>query len=190
MKHLVLLFTLLVLFACNDGKQSEYVAGNDIAMLSVDPEHPGKALLEKHCYACHNPTTAHENRIAPPMFAIKKHYLRNEVTKEEFTKQFVDWTSGPSADKAKMPGAVEKFGVMPYQEFDTESVKLIAEYLYLTELDTPECCQENMKMKSKRLGGEGGEGRGMMQGKGKGYGMHGEGGCKGDGNCCGGGKKI
>lgn len=191
MKILLSLVVLAILTSCNEKHNTAYEATNEIAMISSDPEHPGKALMEKNCYACHNPTTAHEDRIAPPMFAIKKHYLRNDISKEQFTKNILDWTAQPSAEKAKMPGAVDKFGVMPYQKFDPSEIELIAAYLFEYELTQPSCCQNNLNARSQTMGDGPGKGHGMRKGMKQGKGMHGQGhSCKGDGNCCGNGKKI
>lgn len=182
MKNIILTTLLLALVACGENNKESYTENSNLAMLQEQREHPGKALLEQNCYACHDATTAHEERIAPPMFAIKKHYLRNEVTKEDFTQMILDWTSGPSEEKAKMPGAIEKFGVMPYQKFDPAEIELIAAYLYETELEKPECCENKMKAKGENMGG----GHGKGKGKGMGKGQHQ---CKGKGNCCGKGSK-
>lgn len=35
-----------------------------------------------------NPSETHKNRLAPPMVAVKIHYLNNNITKEDFKKTF------------------------------------------------------------------------------------------------------
>ena len=52
-------------------------------------EHPGKKLMETNCYICHNPVTSHDNRLAPPMIAVKKHYKNENTTKKEFIDDFI-----------------------------------------------------------------------------------------------------
>ena len=163
---------MLLLTGCNSGADQSYVAFSSNAEPAfTDPEHPGKALMEKNCYACHNPSTPHENRIAPPMIAVKMHYLDTGMSKEEFTNSMLDWTTEPSEEKAKMYGAVKRFGVMPYQEFPEETIRQISDYIYDNEIEEPDWFREH----------HGGMGKGMGQGMGS---------CSEDcsGNCKGHGK--
>lgn len=137
--------TLLVglFYSCNNTKNKSY-----LAQLEVSEElhnHPGKKLLETKCYVCHNPSTNIDNRIAPPMVAIKSHYINNTNTKEEFTNAIWNFVMQPSEDKTKMRGAVRRFGVMPYQPFLEEDIKLISEYIYDFKIDEPEWFKEHIK---------------------------------------------
>jgi hypothetical protein len=54
-----------------------------------------------------------------------------------------------------MPGALEKFGVMPYQAFSKDTIVKISRYLYDTEIEKPEWFDEHHK------------GKGMGKGMGK-----------------------
>jgi len=61
----VLIISSLVTVSCkNSGKTiiEDTVAVNQ----KVSEKHPGKKLMEANCYVCHNPTTSHDDRIAPP----------------------------------------------------------------------------------------------------------------------------
>jgi hypothetical protein len=178
MKKLMLLSGLLLLLSCNSNQNDSYIASSTVVETTLaDPEHPGKALLEKNCYACHNASAAHEDRIAPPMIAVKMHYLSEGTSKEEFTAALLEWTREPSEDKAKMFGAVKRFGVMPYQSFPEETIRQISEYIYEYDIEAPEWFAEHH--------GEGmgnGKGQGMQNGKGMGNGNCSEncsGNCKG-----------
>lgn len=135
--------------------------------------HPGKALMEKNCYLCHNPTTAHDNRIAPPMIAIKKHYITETTTKEEFIKDMQEWIKNPAETNAKMPGAVRKFGVMPKAYYPEESIEKIADYMFDNEIDQPDWFESHFNEEHVKHSGKGhgnnnrmGEGQGK-EGKGK-----------------------
>lgn len=80
-------FLLLLLVSCNDSKKTNYSNQADIEVKTTTytaSNHPRKKLMENKCYVCHNPSTGHDGRIAPPMMAIKSHYLDDETTKEEF----------------------------------------------------------------------------------------------------------
>ena len=48
----------------------------------------GLSLMLQNCYTCHNPETAEDNRLAPPMIAVKRHYLDASDSKEEFIAAF------------------------------------------------------------------------------------------------------
>ena len=101
-------------------------------------EHPGKKLLENNGYACHNPKTSEESMIAPPMIAIKRRYISEETTKEDFINEMVAWTKNPSKETSKMPGAVKKFGLMAYQFYPENTIRQIADYMFENEIDKPE----------------------------------------------------
>ena len=147
----ILFFSLVILLvSCKENTESKmaYIAKLE---LKKHEEHPGKKLMETHCYVCHNPSDSHEKRLAPPMIAIKKHYIDKETTKEAFTKAVLTWIENPNIEDAKMYGAVRRFGVMPKQSFLEEDIKQIADYLYDNEIDQPAWFNELFnEMKSPR----------------------------------------
>ena len=177
MKIVYALAILLVLTGCKDAKNSEYTKADKTDTLGViaSESHPGKKFMETECYICHNPIASEESVIAPPMIAIKKHYINEETTKEQFQNALVSWINNPSEEKSKMPGALKKFGIMPLQPFPEDKIKLIAEYIYDYEIDEPDWFEEHyQKGRGNRQGngkGKGmGKGRGMGGGQGKGMG--------------------
>ncbi|MFC4632743.1 DUF3365 domain-containing protein [Dokdonia ponticola] len=144
-------FILLLLISCNDSKKSNYSNQTDIEVKTTTyspSNHPGKKLMESKCYVCHNPSTDHEGRIAPPMVAIKSHYLNDDTTKEEFTNAIWSFVKQPSKEKAKMKGAVKRFNVMPYQPFSEEDIKLISEYMYNYKIEEPEWFKKHIEEES------------------------------------------
>lgn len=99
----------------------------------------GLSLLEKKCYSCHNPTSPEHARLAPPMIAVKKHYLNGEnKSKEAFTTAFTRFLQDPSIEKSKMPNAVKRFGLMPKMNFNPDDLEIIAHYLYNHDIESPE----------------------------------------------------
>ncbi len=163
MKFLTALFLITLFTACNNKNRSEYLATTRITKHienAVNQEHPGKKLMENNCYACHNPNTLEENMIAPPFVAVKMHYISEDTSKEEFIASMVAWSKQPSEEKSKMPGAIKKFGLMPYQFFPENTIREIADYIYESEIEEPEWFQEHfgkmhgkgsgMKMKGKK----------------------------------------
>lgn len=130
--------------------------------LIENSQHPGKKLMQTYCYACHNPETSHDNRLAPPMIAVKKHYKNKNTTKKEFIDDFKKWIKTPSEEISKMPGAIKKFGMMPYAPYAEEDIEQIADYIYDNDIEQPEWFEEHHKKEMKE-----GKGRGMQNRKGK-----------------------
>jgi len=125
--------------------------------------------METLCYTCHDATTLEEARLCPPMAAIKRRYLLEGGTRDEFINEILAWTEKPSLEKAKMRGAVDRFGVMPYLAFPKDNIKEIAEYLYDNDIDQPEWFEEHYQ-KNHGNGQGMGKGRGMGGSQGKGMG--------------------
>jgi cytochrome c553 len=111
--------------------------------------------MEMQCYICHNPKTAEQNRIAPPMIAIKNHYLTKGISKEDFIKEIQKFIKNPTAENSKMPGAVKKFGIMPKQYYSDKTIREIADYLYDNDVEKPKDYDENH--------GKKGQGKGMKK---------------------------
>ena len=165
MKIVYILAILLVITGCKDAKKSEYTKADKTDTLDViaSESHPGKKIMETLCYTCHDATTTEENRLGPPMAAIKRRYLIGGRTKDEFTNEILAWIAKPSLEKSKMPGAVDRFGVMPYLPAPEENIKHIAEYLYDYDIEQPEWFEEHYQKSH-------GRGQGMGNGMGKGMG--------------------
>ncbi|RAJ16399.1 c-type cytochrome [Olleya aquimaris] len=143
MKKLIVLGMLSVfLFNCNNSKNKEFSAFEKQMEAN---NHPGKKLMETHCYICHSPSADHDNRLGPPMIAVKKHYLNDDTTKEQFITSMQNWIKNPNVDDAKMYGAVKRFGVMPKQSFPEETIKQIADYMFEHDIDQPEWFEEHFK---------------------------------------------
>jgi cytochrome c553 len=139
----------LMFLSCKEQTQSkkEYLAVNSISQSS---EHPGKKLMETYCYVCHNPTASHDNRLAPPMIAVKNHYIDSDTSKEDFIKSIQAWIKNPNKEDAKMFGAVRRFGVMVKQPFSEDDIKLIADYMFDNNLEKPEWFDDHEKEMKKK----------------------------------------
>jgi len=138
-KELVLLVCIAMLAGCKDVQKSE-TGPPDREAVAEAPSgkvHPGKRIMELECYSCHDPKASMAKRIAPPMEAIKRHYIDSGVTKEEFTEDLIRWVNDPETE-TKMPGAHKKFGPMPYIPNPDDAVAQIADYIYDNELERPE----------------------------------------------------
>lgn len=107
MKYYLLFISIfLFLNSCKDSPKTaiqtiDKTSGID---LLADESHPGKVLLEKDCYTCHNPKTAHNELIAPPMITIKQHYLKETTSREQFVKDIMHWVKNPVRRIQECPG--------------------------------------------------------------------------------------
>jgi cytochrome c553 len=170
-KNTIIMRTLIVLVAlslsvvgCKDHKNpyESIQAASDTEAQT----HPGKTLMETNCYVCHSPTASHDNRIGPPMIAVKKHYINDSTTKDAFIKAMQAWVKNPNEADAKMPGAIRRFGLMPKAYYPEETIEKIADYIYENDIDQPEWFESHYnEMRGKKKGKGRGNGKGKKQGK-------------------------
>lgn len=110
-----------------------------VAEKSSMAQENGKDLMQTHCYLCHSPSAPlDEGRIGPPMIAIKAHYQKAYGDREAFINGIVEFVERPDQKHAKLKGAVRRFGLMPYQQYDSVEVRTIAAYLYDFEIEEPD----------------------------------------------------
>lgn len=144
MKHFsISLLVALLLFSCKQGPKTSEEEPQPVAQLAAASEE-GKKLMETKCYLCHNPSVPENGqRIAPPMVAVKAHYLDVYKDKESFVKGIMEFVKSPSEEKTMMRGAVRRFGLMPTQQFPEEEIRKIAEYLYDYQIEEPDWFKEH-----------------------------------------------
>lgn len=155
--NLILIAILVVVFSsCNNKITS--IPKNEISS-TTDIE--GLKLFQQNCYACHSVTTkSHDEIIAPPMAAVKRRYMKEYDSKDDFVKAVVAYASDPKAENALMIGAVDKFKAMPKQAFTKEDLTKIATYIYDNEIETPEWFEDHFQQNHKN-------GQGMGRGRNK-----------------------
>lgn len=83
------------------------------------------------------------------MIAIKKHYINENTTKEEFVASMQAWIKNPNKEDAKMFGAVKRFGVMPKKAFPEKTIAQIADYMYDFQIEQPEWFEDHYKSRKK-----------------------------------------
>lgn len=171
-KNLILsLSMILIVTGCKNTSKTESSNNMVLANEKLAP-HPGKKLMETNCYVCHNPTTEHSDRIAPPMIAVKTHYKSENTTKEQFISDIQNWIKKPSEEKSKMPGAIRNYGLMPYTAYPEKTVEQIADYMYDYDIEQPDWFQDHFNEERGRGKGMGrGQGKGMGQGQGMRHGQ-------------------
>ncbi|MCB0372460.1 MAG: DUF3365 domain-containing protein [Muricauda sp.] len=137
------LLVVLLMFSCKQGPKTSEGEPGPVAQLATSSEE-GKKLMETKCYLCHNPSVGeHDQRIGPPMVAVKAHYLDAYQDRESFVAAIMEFVKSPSEDNSKMRGAVRRFGIMPTQQFPEDEVRKIAEYLYDFQIDEPDWFREH-----------------------------------------------
>jgi hypothetical protein len=148
MKNIFVLIAILVfVFACTtkekkmqtnlQSEDAEFssVEGNAVAELTVIKD-PALDLMVSLCFACHNPEHGNGPRLAPPMYKVREHYYRDDITKEEFVSRVTSYALNPTQEASIMPGAVRNFGLMPKSAFKEDDLKEIAEYIYDHDLSS------------------------------------------------------
>lgn len=98
----------------------------------------GGKLFVQYCGSCHGQSDSAENRIAPPIVAIKDHYIRKHADKQTYVSAFVNWVKHPSKDRTLMPGAIKRFGLMPALAYSEQDLTAIAEFVFEEKIDTPD----------------------------------------------------
>ncbi len=158
--NFILIAILVVVFSsCN--KQKNENSKNEISSTTEVENIEALKLFQQNCYACHSVTTkSHEEIIAPPMAAVKRRYMKEYDSKEDFVKAVVAYASDPKAENALMIGAVDKFKAMPKQKFTKEDLTKIASYIYDNEIETPEWFEDHFQQNHKN-------GQGMGRGRNK-----------------------
>ena len=106
-------------------------------------EESGESLIMKLCASCH--VLEGKPTIAPPIFAVKIHVKRAYTSRDAFVQRIVDWVEDPDEATTLMPGAVNRFGLMPKLSYKNEDVRKIAEYIYDTDFNVPEWYRQHYK---------------------------------------------
>lgn len=139
MKQILPLFFVLSLLSCkNNEKKDNYSTVEDVKLDETSLAQKAKQNMQNKCYVCHNPSSSEKNRVGPPMAAIKARYMKDASTKEEFVSAMWNFVEKPSKEKAKLKGAVKRFGVMPYQKYNQSEIEAIAAFMYDYQIEEPE----------------------------------------------------
>ncbi|HKK76404.1 MAG TPA: DUF3365 domain-containing protein [Saprospiraceae bacterium] len=154
MKRLLFLSTIFTLTLglsnCQRTAESEEVSFDE-EQLAL-----GFQLIERNCFTCHSPDAGMQQRVAPPMVAVKRHYVDATVSEADFTEAMQQFVLHPDTSYSKMPGAIDRFGLMPKMDFSETQLEAIAYYIYHTELEEPgwfeEHYQEEHKKHMNRMG--------------------------------------
>ncbi|MGM0636005.1 MAG: Tll0287-like domain-containing protein [Bacteroidota bacterium] len=135
------LVVLFFLFTSCNSKKTDSAEEDSIKTTEKSAEEIavlGKKTMENKCYLCHNPKASKNNRVGPPMVEIKAKYMEEFDSKEAFVNAIWNFTQKPTEEKAKLRGAVKRFGLMPYQKYQQENIEALASYIYDYQIEEPE----------------------------------------------------
>ncbi len=141
--------SVILLGRCQSGQTVDNVTDNN----GVRSEYAeGMNLAAKYCEACHA-RGGGSIRVAPPLHAIRNHYLEAFPEEGDFIYAMVDFVRHPTREKSVMPGAVEKFGLMSALSYSEDKIEAIAKYLYhVDESDGEEKGKGKHQRKQKHNG--------------------------------------
>ncbi|MEW7977575.1 MAG: hypothetical protein AB2814_09090 [Candidatus Sedimenticola endophacoides] len=110
----------------------------------ADGDANGREVFESLCLSCH-PVERTPTLSAPPIFAVKNHYLRTHPTREAFIARLSTWLERPDPNASLMPGALRRFGTMPRQELNAQQRRAVAAVLYDTPMEQPGWYREHYR---------------------------------------------
>lgn len=149
MNKLTYLFViiLLVTISCKNDKKSQ----TETSLHTMNQNDSiGKLLFEQKCIACHGfEGKTEEQMIAPPMYAVKRRYLRETSDEEKFTELMRNWVKNPVEEKSLMTQAKDTLGIMPHLNYSEDDISKIVQYIYDTEMPKPDWFDAHQKANQK-----------------------------------------
>ena len=151
MKKIIIAILALAVLSCtsqtakqdNSSVDKDAKTDNNIALLS---EEEGLAMLQTHCYACHNPASvSHDDILAPPLAGIKHKYQKRYNDRASFINNMSAFVSNPTVENAIMKGPVKRFGVMPKTALKEEDIQKLTAFIYDNKLAVPAWFPEHFK---------------------------------------------
>ncbi len=149
-KFLWILVVIPIITSCSETGKKQSVSKTESTELDSHKMSEGFNLLQNTCFSCHSPNASIDNRIAPPMIAIKKHYISENTAFEQFKKDFTTFLNNPSEENSKMPNALKRFGVMPKMNLSKADIEKMALYIYNSELEKPDWFEKHYQEEKAR----------------------------------------
>lgn len=103
---------------------------------ALSPEAEAGKAFYSACDSCHNQAT--DPALAPPMWGVKRRYMRASANPEEFIEKMSRFVSAPSLESAIHTEGVKQLGLMPPMPLPKEVLKNITTYIF--EEDFPPPC--------------------------------------------------
>lgn len=106
----------------------------------ADDHKSGQQLYQSNCASCHG-TAGGMNmnkRVAPPIIAVRMHYIGTYSDKDSFVMAVADWVEKQDEDNSLMRGAIHRFNIMPPVSISRKDAEKIAAYIYAGDIEKPE----------------------------------------------------
>ena len=123
------------------------------AVLADDEVKQGEHLYKTYCSSCHGLTGGMDmnQRIAPPIAAVRFHYISTHPDKASFVAAVTNWLEKQDENKSLMRGAIRRFNLMPPVPVAKEDAQKIASYIYAGNIEKPAGFDEHVEeMHGKR----------------------------------------
>ena len=113
----------------------------------ADDHKNGQQLYQSNCASCHGAAGGMNmnKRVAPPIIAVRMHYIGTYADKDSFIMAVADWVEKQDADNSLMRGAISRFNIMPPISISRADAEKIAEYIYEGDIEKPEGFQEHFE---------------------------------------------
>lgn len=135
----------------------------------------GEKLFKANCAACHGAAGGMDmsKRIAPPIAAVRMHYLESYPDEASFVQAVSGWVAKQDESKSLMRGAIQKFKIMPPLVVAKDDAEKIATYIYSGNIENPKGFEQHVEEEHGKKGmGKGMHGEGKGKHKMQGKGMH------------------
>ena len=128
----------------------------------------GKKLYQTNCVVCHGMTGGMDTakRIAPPIAAVRSHYIESYSDEDSFVQAVSAWVEKPDESNTLMRGAIRKFKLMPQLNVSNEDAEKIASYIFAGKIETPEGFAEHEEEEHGKKGKGKKHKKGMDHGEG------------------------
>jgi len=125
MRQYIILFLLLILYACQPGKESR---GSD------EVDSTSLPLIQTNCMSCHK---AFEDKeaIAPSLAEIQDVYIKHFKNKNEAIKNLINFVNNPIPQNAIMKNAIAQYGLMPKLNYNPNDLEDISKFIVYSHFD-------------------------------------------------------
>ena len=113
----------------------------------ADDHKAGQKLYKENCASCHGVSGGMNmnKRKAPPIIAVRMHYIGTYADKDSFVMAVADWVEKQDADNSLTRGAIRRFNIMPPISIKRSDAEKIAAYMYDGDLEKPEGFQQHFE---------------------------------------------
>jgi len=115
----------------------------------------GEKVFKSICAACHGVAVGGmdmNKRIAPPIAGVRKHYLDVYPDEASFVQAVTSWVEKQDEHKSLMPGAIQKFKIMPPLVISKDDAAKVAAYIYAGDIEKPEGLDKHMNEMHQKMG--------------------------------------